>query len=449
MEAVKTTPLKITLLSPKGPLYRHPRGIFQKKLRAAPLTLTTLAALVPADIPAEINILDEGFEDMPDRLEADLIGITVITGSANRAYELAAQYRQQGQTVVLGGPHITLMPEEAIQHADAIVTGYAEESWPQLLHDFVAGNLQARYDMRPDFTLDKPENLPFPRRDLLKKRKYLTINTFEATRGCVHKCEFCVVPSAWGRKPFKKPVGHVADDIKRMGVRRIIFYDLNIIADRAYAKELFTALIPLKIKWFGLATTILLEDEELMDLAEKSGCSGLLIGFESILPDGLSTIKKQFNRPVKYEELIYRLHEKGISIMGTFVLGLDNERTDVFEQVYDFVQQHKIDLPRYSILTPFPGTPLFRRLEQEERILTRDWSLYDGQHVVYDPQYMSADELIEGHEWIWRQTYRFSSIYQRIRLPMPDLPTILAANFGYRFYAFNLSKFYTCQGGLI
>lgn len=418
-------------------------------LRAAPLTLTTLAALIPEELNISVEMFDEGVEPIPENPNADLIGITVITGSAKRSYELADSFRKQGKTVVLGGPHISLMPEEAVLHADAIVTGYAEETWPQLLRDFVAGELKPRYDMSENFSLDKPELLPFPRRDLLKRGKYLTTSTFEATRGCVHNCDFCVVPSAWGRRPYQKPISHVVEDIRRKGAKRIIFYDLNLIADRAYAKELFTALIPLKVKWFGLSTTLLAEDEELMDLVVKSGCSGLLIGFESITQEGLSSIKKRFNRPELYEDLLAKLHERGISVMGTFVFGMDYEEKDIFEKVLDFVHKNKIELPRYAVLTPFPGTPLFSKLDKEGRILTRDWSLYDGQHVVFQPKNFTAQELLDGHEWIWRKSYAFGSIIRRLNLQMPSLHVTLAANLGYRFYAFNLSKFYNCQGGFI
>ena len=442
-------PIHIALLSPKGPLYRHPRGIFRKMLRAAPLTLTTLAALIPEELDTQVELYDEGVEPIPPLPQADLIGITVITGSAKRSYELADQYRKQGKTVVLGGPHVSLMPEEAATHADAIVVGYAEETWPQLLRDYSQDKMQVRYEMGEGFDLRKTELLPFARRDLLSKRKYLTTNTFEATRGCVHNCDFCVVPSAWGRKPFQKPVAHVVEDIRRTGARRLIFYDLNLIADRAYAKELFRALIPLKLKWFGLSTTLIAEDEELMDLVHQSGCSGLLIGFESITPDGLGEIKKRFNRPNLYEELIDQLHQRGIAIMGTFVFGMDHEKPDIFEQTLDFVNQNRIELPRYAVLTPFPGTPLFSKLDQENRILTRDWSLYDGQHVVFEPRSMSPEALLEGHEWLWQQSYGFASMRKRLKLRMPNIATTLAANFGYRFYAYNLSKFYNCQGGLI
>ncbi len=441
--------LRMALVSPKGPLYRHRGGIFRKSLRAAPLTLTTLAALIPPEIEADVRIYDEGIEDLPETLEADLIGMTVITGTAPRAYELAARYRAAGSVVILGGPHITLQPEEAAQHADAIVTGYAEYTWPQLLRDYVRGALQARYDMAPDFDLTRPEALPFPRRELLQRRGYKTLNTFEATRGCIHTCDFCVVPSAWGNGPYQKPVAHVVDDIRRMGARRLIFYDLNLIANTRYAQELFEALIPLKVQWFGLATTLL--GDRMIELMARSGCRGLLIGFESLSRDALAGVDKGFNRPDRYEDLVRRLHAHRILINGTFVLGSDVDTESAFDELKDFVLSTGIDLPRFAVLTPFPGTPLFRQMEQEDRILTRDWSLYDGQHVVFQPARMSPETLLAGHERIWREVYSARGILRRTAARLRDnlalYPLVLGANMGYRFYANNLSRFYSCMGG--
>jgi radical SAM superfamily enzyme YgiQ (UPF0313 family) len=442
--------IKLALLSPKGPLYRHKGGIFKKTLRAAPLTLTTLAALIPADLEVDVQLYDEGVEEIPENLDADLIAMTVITGSAIRAYELAAQYRQQGKTVVLGGPHVTLMPEEAAQNADAVVLGYAEESWPQLLRDYAQKKMQKTYRMAADFSLQKEANLVIPRRDLLKKRSYSTINTFEATRGCVHKCDFCVVPSAWGRNPYHKTISHVIDDIRQSKAKRLIFYDLNLIANRSYVRELFEALVPLKIQWFGLATTLI--DEEMSELMARSGCRGLLIGFESLSENVLSTSQKRFNRPAEYICLVKRLQSQGILINGTFVFGNDADTTENFDQVRDFVLEAGIELPRFSILTPFPGTPLFKNLEKSDRILTRDWSLYDGQHVVFEPARMTRQELIDGHEKIWKEVYSFKSIFKRnsrqMRARLRGAPLILGANISYRFYANNLSKFYNCTGGV-
>lgn len=441
--------IKIVLLSPKGPLYRHKTGIFQKSLRAAPLTLTTLASLIPGDIDADVSIYDEGVEYIPE-FEADLVGMTVITGSAPRAYQLSQTYREKGIPVVLGGPHITLVPEEAINFADSIVVGYAEETWGELLRDFVKNKLKPRYDMSSDFSFQKTDNIPFAKRELLKKGTYKTTNTFEATRGCVHNCEFCVVPSAWGRKPFQKPVQHVVDDIRQMKAKTVLFFDLNLIADKSYAKELFTALIPLKIKWVGLSTTLLGKDDELLDLVVKSGCKGLLIGFESIQVESLDSFNKKFNTLVNYDDLIYKLHKSGIAINGTFVFGNDGDTMDSFGQVKEFVITKGIDLPRFSIMTPFPGTPLFHRLEKEGRILNKDWSLYDGQHVVFQPKNMNPIELMEGHERVWKEVYSVKGIFSRMKNKVSMIfPIVLAANFSYRFYANNLSKFYNCNVGMI
>ncbi|MEM7033193.1 MAG: radical SAM protein, partial [Chloroflexota bacterium] len=377
--------LRIALLSPRGPLYKHRGGIWKKSLRYAPLTLTTLASLIPRELNAEVILLDEGIEDIPLDLAADLVGVSAITGTAPRAYELADHFRAQGITVVLGGVHPTLMPEEAARHADAIVVGYAEDTWPQLLRDFVAGKMRTRYDQASNLSL---AHRPFPSRGLSSTAQYALQHTIEATRGCIHHCEFCVVPTAWG-KPLQRPISEVIADIQQMKAKRLIFLDLNLIADITYAKELFTALIPLKIRWGGLATTIIAWDEELLDLADRSGCQGLLIGFETLSQDALSETQKSFNMRQNYKDVVQRLHERGIGIQGTFVFGFDAHNEDTFAETVDFVLEANIDLPRYAVLTPFPGTPLFQTLKQQGRILSEDWTWYDGQHVVYQPKLLS------------------------------------------------------------
>ena len=434
--------IKIALISPKGPLYRHRGGIWKKSLRYQPLTLTTLAALVPPDIRADLQLFDEGICDVPSHLDVDLIGLTVITGTAMRAYELADHFRRHGITVVLGGPHVTLIPEDAAAHADAIVVGYAEDSWPQLLRDFQNGSLRARYDQGADLNL---ADRPFARRDLLPSDRYLTNNVFEATRGCVHNCDFCVVPTAWGRKPYQKPVEQVIADIRQHGARKLIFVDLNLIADRDYATRLFTALIPLRVQWYGLATVLLGDDPELLELAGRSGCKGLLMGLESISPQNLRQSHKGFNSPEKFARLVERLHEHGIALQGCFVFGLDHDEPDVFLKTAEFAVQARIDLPRFAIVTPFPNTGLYKRLAAEGRILTRNWELYDGQHVVFRPAKLTADELQRGTEAAWKHCYSVRSIARRIiHSPAPWLVR-LGTNLGYRFYAQNLSRFYNCD----
>jgi radical SAM superfamily enzyme YgiQ (UPF0313 family) len=434
--------MKVVLISPKGPLYRSSGGIFKKSLRYQPLTLTTLAALAPPELDIEFQLLDEGIGDVPLDLEADLIGMTVITGSSTRAYELAAHFRRRGIPVVLGGPHVTLVPDEAQKHADAICTGYAEESWPELLRDFARGTIQPRYAQRPDFKLT---NLPVPRRELLDGRRFLTQAVFEATRSCGHECEFCVAPTAWGRKQFQKPIDHVVADIRRVGARRIIFIDLNLVSDRSYARELFEALIPLRVRWFGLATSLIGRDAKLMELMARSGCAGLLIGFETVTQAGLADIGKRFNDPTLYRGLIDDLHRLGISIQGCFVFGNDHDDASVFARTAQFVNETGIDLPRFAILTPFPGTPLHRRLEGEGRILTRNWQLYDGQHVVFQPLHLSPRELQEGHERAWKAVYSYRAIARRLAKSRTQLPIAVMANLGYRYYAHHLHTHYTCD----
>jgi len=438
--------LKIALLSPKGPLYRHRGGIFRKSLRYSPLTLPTLAALIPDDIEHELALFDEGIEDIPPDLDADIIGITVITGTAKRSYELAGEFRRRGITVVLGGPHITLVPDDAEPHADVLMVGYAEDTWPQMLRDFQADKLQPRYTQSPELSL---AGRPRARRDLINGGKYAKTHVFEATRGCTHRCDFCVVPFAWGRKPYQKPVAEVIDEIRSTAARRAIFIDLNLIADRNYAAELFEALIPLKLVWAGLVTSLLARDDALLDLCARSGCKGLLVGFESISHSSLKGVHKGFNTPELYAEWIDKFHSHGIAVNGTFVFGLDDDTPDVFEKTAQFVIDTSIDLPRFAILTPFPGTALHERLAAEGRITTRDWELYDGQHVVFQPAQMSADTLQQGNMDAWKQVYSYASIARRMRRTPITKLLYLGANMGYRYYANRLDQFYTCDWRLM
>ena len=434
--------MKIVLISPKGPLYRHRGGIFKRSLRYAPLTLTTLAALVPPDLDVSLQLVDEGIDDVDAGLDADLVGLTVITGTAMRAYELAARFRARGIAVVLGGPHVTLVPEDAQPHADAIVVGYAEETWPRLLRDFAAGRMAPRYVQSPGLSL---ANQPFARRDLLPRNRFITNDVFEATRGCVHSCEFCVVPSAWGLKPFQKPVEDVVADIRQTRARKLIFVDLNLIADPGYAARLFEALIPLRVQWYGLATTLLGDDPELLALMARSGCRGILIGLESLSGKNLRETRKGFNSPDKYSDLVAALHRHRIALQGCFVFGLDHDTPSVFMETARFVVDARIDLPRFAAVTPFPGTPLFKRLDQEGRILTRNWELYDGQHVVFQPAQMSVEQLQRGIEEAWRFAYSARSIARRIVASPSPWPVRVGANLAYRFYARNLHRFYNCD----
>jgi radical SAM superfamily enzyme YgiQ (UPF0313 family) len=440
---MRTGRLRIALISPKGPLYRHRGGIFGRSLRYMPLTLPTLTALVPPELDAAVTCFDEGIADVDvDRIDADLVGMTVITGTAMRAYALAARLRLRGIPVVLGGPHVTLVPDDAQPNADSVVVGYAEDEWPRLLRDFAAGRMRPRYTQAESLDIG---GRPLPDRRVLDRRRYLTDTVFEATRGCVHNCSFCVVPSAWGRKPYQKPVEEVVADLRRMRARKAIFIDLNLIADKGYAGRLFEALVPHSVEWYGLATTLLCDDLPLLDLAARSGCRGLLMGLESIEQSNLRDNHKSFNDPDTYRQVVDRLHRRRIALQGCFVFGLDGDTPDVFLKTAKFAVEAKIDLPRFAVVTPFPGTQLYKELDSRGRILTRNWELYDGQHVVFEPAQMTMRQLQEGTERAWKHAYSMHGLARRLRHTAAPWHVALLTNIGYRHYAYHLHRFYTCD----
>ncbi len=423
--------MKIQLLQPAGAIHRGQTGIFKRSLRYAPLTLTTLAALVPQDLGAEVTIQDEGAGPIALDFEADLVGISAITGTAPRAYELADKLRARGVPVVLGGVHPTLLPDEAALHADSVVVGYAEESWPALLRDFALGRMQRRYEAATPRVLQVPR----ARRELLDRRRYATINSIEATRGCPHRCDFCAVPAAWSGIYSHRPIDHVIAELESFEGRHALFIDLSPVEDVRYAKELYRRMIPLRLRWVGLATTRIAEDPELLRLAAESGCRGVLIGFEAIDQGTLDRMQKHFHSAHQYADVVRKLHDHGIGIQGCFVFGFDHDDVSVFERTVEFVDRVHIDLPRYAVMTPFPGTAAYRQLAAQGRLLHRDWSRYDVEHVVFQPAQMSPERLQEGLHWAWQQSYRWSSMARRIWGSKTVVPLSLSLNLGYRFFA--------------
>ena len=279
------------------------------------------------------------------------------------------------------------------------------------------------------------EGRPFPRRELLNKKRYITINTVEAIRGCCHNCTFCAYPAAFGKRVYKRPVKEVVSEIEALHSHHVLFPDVNLITDRKYAIELFNALIPLKIIWLGLCTSAIGIDDELMTVFRKSGCKGLLIGFESITQESQKYIHKGVNRVDSYIDLMKRLHENGILVQGCFAFGGDEEDTSVFDRTVEMVIKAKIDLPRYSILTPFPRTEYYAQLEREGRIIERNWAMYDVQHCVFQPKRMTKEELEAGTDKAWRDTYSTGNVLKRLA-PFTNSPWLsLPVNLGYKGYA--------------
>lgn len=425
--------MKIALLSPAGAMHRY-NGMFHKGLHYAPITLALLAALVPKELHAEVVIYDETAEAIPLDTDADVIAITCITGTSSRCYRFADYFRSRGKTVLLGGVHPSLMPEEAALHADAVLTGMGEETFPQALRDIRDGCLKPLYAGKIQTDIS---NRPLPRKDLLKKKKYITLNTVEAVRGCNHTCTFCAYPAAFGNCVIPRPIEDVVAEIKTFKGKEVIFPDVNLIANAKYAKELFTAMIPLKKWWMGLTTTAIGHNDELLDIFQKSGCKGLLIGFESVNQQTQQEIQKGVNRVSEYKELMDKLHRKGIMVMGCFAFGADEDGPDVFKRTVDLCLQAKIDLPRFSVITPFPGTPFYRELDAQGRILERDFAMYDVEHCVYQPKQMTKEELEEGIAWAWKETYRWKNILRRLDLTkFRTVKSIyMLVNIGYRKYA--------------
>ena len=403
--------MRILLILPDGHIHKVRLGSFVRSMREAPLTLTTLVALSPSDVKVDFSIIDENVESVPMDYDGDLVGISVLTGTAPRAYELAEHFRNRGIPVVLGGVHVTIRPEEAARYADSIVIGPAEKTWPCLIRDFMANCLKEKY-RDSDPAPRELAGMPVPRRDLQRSRRYNVSRTVMATRGCRHACDFCSVPLAF-QGYTKRPVDEVVAEIQNLDGKLMVFNDVSLFDDVDYAKELLLSMIPLKRRWGGLATVSVADDAELLELLERSGCIYLLIGFESIRQKALNEIHKGFNRQREFSRQMKALHEYGISVQGCFIFGFDNDTSTVFQETVDQVNDLKIDIPRYSILTPYPGTPLFNRLLAQDRILSVNWNDYDTMHVVFEPKHMTAEELYKGFKWAYQKTFAFSHIMKR------------------------------------
>jgi radical SAM superfamily enzyme YgiQ (UPF0313 family) len=360
--------------------------------------------------------------------EADLVGITFHTPSAFHVYELAAAFRARGIPVAMGGPHVTLMPDEAQQHADVIFVGEAESCWPQFLRDFEAGNYASRYGPGPAPSL---EEAPMARKELYHRRDYTGGRLF-ATRGCAYGCDFCALTVMYRRKVRKRPVEAVADEYGSFPGKVIIFWDDNLANDRQYAKALFRAIARHKKWWSTQASIHAAEDDEFLELAAQSGCKQLFIGLESVSQASMQEVHKGFNRPEQYARLIERIHSHGIAVQAGIVFGFDNDPDTIFAETLDFLESAGVQNATFNILTPYPGTRLFRRLETEGRILTRDWRLYNGREdVVYRPRLMSPEALLEGYRYANQRFYSAGSIAKRLSRSPVGLWWTLPLNVAY------------------
>ena len=432
--------MKVLLVFPKiehGATTVEDKGSWTSIVLGYPIiTLPHLATITPRKY--EVELVNENYEYLDFDTDADLIGITTYTMTSPRVYEIADEFRRRGKKVVLGGYHATALPEEAKQHADSIVLSWAEKSWPQLLNDAENDNLKPFYGPDDSYSMS---DIPPLRRDLIQHDPML--GAVQTSRGCPNRCEFCAIGSFSHHGLRQRPIKDVINDIKAMKNRMFIFHDPHMTVNRKYAKELFKEMIKQKIHkyWIANGTTNVLNavDDEFLRLAKKSGCVEWFIGFESVSQKALDGIKKTHNKVENFKYLVSRLHDFGMTVQGGIIFGFDEDTPDIFDTTLEKVNELEIDVLEINILTPYPGTPLFKRLDEAGRIFTKDWTKYNQVEIVYEPENMTVEELYEGTRRVAKEFYTLKNITKRnmkilsiVKNPGAIIPA--TTNFSFRKY---------------
>ena len=423
--------MKILLISPERERKKEEAFLF----RISFLNLPYIAAVTPPGV--EVKIVDEAFEKINFEEKVDLVGMTAQTPVALRAYQIAEEFKKRGTPVVLGGVHASMLPQEALQHVDAVVVGEAEEVWPDLIEDLRRGQMRRIY-VGSEFI--NPSQLPLPRRDLLNEKFYFPLKLLETTRGCPHRCDFCGVSKFFGFRYRHRPITEIERELKTLFQtgpvinpvlkkilsllskdlpyflkRRLLYIiDSNVAGDKRFCLDLLSLLKEFDLLWYGHAPVSIAFDQKLLEGFAQSGCIAINIGFESFSTKNLNAMGKGFNQPSRYAEAVERIHDQGIGIMGTFIVGLDDDDPEVFQRIIDFCIDSKLDWALTFIMAPYPGTDSFLRLEKEGRIFCRDWEKYDSLNAVYQPLLMSVEELEKGMKRVWKEVFSIPSIYKRI-----------------------------------
>ncbi|MBM4293665.1 MAG: B12-binding domain-containing radical SAM protein [Deltaproteobacteria bacterium] len=381
------------------------------------LTLPYLAGLTPKGI--QVDLADDRLTAIPYNRDYDLVGITATCATSIRAYEIAHEFRSRGVPVVMGGFHVTLHPDEALQHCDAVVVGEAEAVWHEVLEDARLRRLKPRYQASGFHDL---KGLPRPRLELVDHRRYrVKVVPTQTSRGCPYHCTFCEVPIVYGHTYRRRPLGEVIEEIKAnvrlTGLRNIFFIDDNLTGHRDYARDLFQALIHLNIKWSCLWTINTSRDEELLDLAKKSGCYHVNIGIENVNQESINSIDKHQNPVKEYEWLLHRLKDKGIFYSLNFIFGLDGDKKELFDETLAFLRRVKAPMAFFNVVTPRRGTPMWDRLYQEGRVHNPEAEKYLGMICNFLPKHMTPEEC-EAEVWrCFKEFYSFSSICRRLLMP--------------------------------
>lgn len=373
-----------------------------------PIGLATLAAYLSPDDEAEI--VDQHVELLDLNDEPDLVAIEVYITNAYRSYQIADHYRSKGVFVILGGLHVTSLPDEAAPHADSIFLGPAEESFPRFLKDFRKKSAVKRY-ISTERSLHK---LPAIRRDLIKREKYLVPNSLVVSRGCPHHCDFCYKDAFFrgGRSFYTQKLDDVLSEIDRLPGRHLYFLDDHLLGSRTFARDLFSGMSGMNRLFQGAATVASILQDDLIERAAEAGLRSIFIGFESLNPKNLKLSNKNQNLYQNYEQTIQRLHDLGIMINGSFVFGLDGDSPDVFQQTADWAVKQGITTSTFHIATPYPGTLYFSRLKSEGRITSENWNQYDTRHAVFEPRGLTQEQLVSGYHHAYKSFYRWNAILQ-------------------------------------
>jgi radical SAM superfamily enzyme YgiQ (UPF0313 family) len=414
-----------------NPFYaKDPNASFGKHVLTPSLALTSFAAMTPDHWTVSYwdeNLLDgrPPFDPLPE-----VVGITVHLTFARRAFELAGWYRQRGSKVILGGLHVMSCPEECAPHADALALGDGVQLWPRILADVEAGRLEARYTAA--YENDYRED-PAPRRSLVPRRSFLTTTSLIATRGCHNRCGFCYLATEGLRMPYRMHApAQVAAEFEAGGEPYGVFLDNNLGSKPEYLRALCAALQPLGKIWSAAVSIDVTDDASLVHDMALSGCTGVFVGFESLTDQNLADARKKTPLAADYARRVRMLHDNGIQVNGSFVLGFDHDGKDVFERTAEWVEQNRLECATLHILTPYPGTPLFRQMEAAGRLLHRDWSLYDTGHAVFRPARMSPEELEQGYAWTYERLFTHASIWRRRPEDWRAAPAYLAMSYLYK-----------------
>jgi len=427
---------KPTAVRPKyallvNPFYpKDPHASFGKHVLTPTLALTSVAAATPPDWTVRYH--DENLLQGPPPKEPfpQVVGITVHLTFARRAFELAKWFRERGAKVVFGGLHVLSCPDECAPHADALVFGEGVQVWGEVLEDISAGRLRSRYDgsFRKPYRDD-----PSPRRDLLPRDQFLTTTSMIATRGCHNRCGFCYLSTDGLRMPYQmRDPEQVAAELLADGQPYMVFTDNNLGSKPEYLRALCRALRPLKRIWSAAVTIDVTDDPTLVREMALAGCTGVFIGFESLHAANITDAGKKSPSPNDYAERVRVLHDNGIQVNGSFVLGFDHDRPGVFADTVGWVEENRLECATFHILTPYPGTPLFRQMQSERRVLHTDWSKYDTGHVVFKPKHMTEEQLADGYEWCYRTLFSHASIWKRRPADWRAVPAYLAMSYLYK-----------------